>query len=261
MTFKAPLILASALLAGTALAGPAAAASLIGLVDGTGLALIDPQSRKVTETVKIADGGTLIGIDVRPADGMLYGVTTTGSIVTVDPQSGKWTEKSKLSETLKDGVTATVDFNPTADRLRIMGEDGTSHRVNVDDGKVTVDGSHKFAEGDKMASSTPAIVAGAYTNSVKGQKPEKTELYNVDASGTIVLQNPPNDGTLNTIGSLGMKPTGPVAFNIVADGSTNTAWLAHDGTLYSVNLSTGAPTEAGKIEGVDGNLIDIAWWE
>lgn len=261
MTFKTPMILASALLAGTALAGPAAAASLVGLVDGTSIVLIDPQSLKVTETVKIADGGELIGIDVRPADGMLYGVTTTGSIVTVDPASGKWTEKSKLSETLKDGVTATVDFNPTADRLRIMGDDGTSLRVNVDDGKVTVDGSHKWAEGDKSAGSTPDIVAGAYTNSANGKKAEKTELYNVDASGTIVLQNPPNDGTLNTVGSLGMKPSGPVGFNIVADGSTNTAWLTHEGTLYSVDLKTGAPKEVGKIEGVEGDLVDIAWWE
>src|SRR2546430_13424484 len=36
------------------------------------------------------------------------------------------------------GVTVTVDFNPVADRLRVMGSDGTSLRVNVDDGKATV---------------------------------------------------------------------------------------------------------------------------
>jgi Domain of unknown function (DUF4394) len=59
--------------------------------------------------------------------------------------------KSKMSETLKSGVTATIDFNPVADRLRAMGSDGTSLRVNVDDGKVTVDGSHKYKEGDANA--------------------------------------------------------------------------------------------------------------
>ena len=112
--------------------------------------------------------------------------------------------KSKLSETLKAGVVATVDFNPVADRLRVMGSDGTSHRVNVDDGKVTVDGSHKFKDGDAAAGKTPKVIAGAYSNSFKGTT--ATALYNIDATtGTLVTQAPPNDGVLNTIGSLGMK--------------------------------------------------------
>ena len=76
--------------------------------------------------------------------------------------------KSKLSETVKAGVVVTVDFNPVADRLRVMGSDGTSHRVNVDDGKVTVDGSHKFKDGDANAGKTPKVIAGAYSNSFKG---------------------------------------------------------------------------------------------
>ena len=111
---------------------------------------------------------------------MLYGVTGDGSIVTIDPKTGQATPKSKLSEMLKAGVTATFDFNPVADRLRLMGSDGTSLRVNVDDGKATVDGSHKYKEGDANAGKTPKVVAGAYTNSWKGTK--ATTLYNIDAA-------------------------------------------------------------------------------
>src|SRR6266511_5155859 len=118
---------------------------------------------------------------------------------------------------LKPGVGTTVDFNPVADRLRVMGSDGTILRVNVDDGKATVDGSHKYKEGDANAGKTPKVVAGAYINSAKGAK--ATSLYNIDAAtGALVAQAPPNDGVLNTVGSLGMAVSGPVAFNIVAVG-------------------------------------------
>jgi hypothetical protein len=54
---------------------------------------------------------------------------------------GKATKKSKLETMLPAGTSATVDFNPVADRLRIIGSDGTSLRVNVDDGEAIKDGS------------------------------------------------------------------------------------------------------------------------
>ena len=192
---------------------------------------------------------------------MLYGVTADGNIVTIDPKSGAATQKSKLSEALKPGVMATVDFNPVADRMRIMGSDGTSHRVNVDDGKVTVDGAHKFKDGDANAGKTSKVTAGAYTNSFKGTT--ATGLYNIDeTSGALVMQAPPNDGVLNTVGVLGVKVSGPLAFNIVsAKADENAAWLATGGELYSVDLKTGKATSVGKLEGVSGSLTDIAWWD
>ncbi len=183
--------------------GAQAAGWIVGLVDGKSIVTIDPATRKVASKADIKGAAAIIGIDVRPADGMLYGVAGDGTIVTIDPKSGQATAKSKLSEMLKPGVTATVDFNPVADRLRVMSSDGTSLRVNVDDGKVIVDGSHKYKDGDANAGKTPKVVAGAYTNSWKGTK--ATTLYNIDAAtGALVTQAPPNDGVLNTVGSLGM---------------------------------------------------------
>src|SRR5262249_31354881 len=152
----------------TLAASTAQAGWIIGLVDGKSIVTIDPATRKVASTVEIKGAAVLIGIDVRPADGMLYGVASDGAIVTIDVKSGQATMKSKLSEMLKPGVIATIDFNPVADRLRVMGSDGVSLRVNVDDGKATVDGSHKFKDGDANAGKTPKVVAGAYTNAMKG---------------------------------------------------------------------------------------------
>jgi hypothetical protein len=241
--------------------GAQAAGWIIGLVDGKSIVIIDPATRKVTSKVDVKGAGPLLGIDVRPADGMLYGVAGDGTIVTIDPKSGQATMKSKMSETLKPGLSGTVDFNPVADRLRVMGSDGTSLRVNVDDGKATVDGSHKYKDGDANANAdkTPKVVAGAYTNSWKGAK--ATTLYNIDAAtGMLVTQAPPNDGVLNTVGSLGMTVSGPVAFNIVSTGEDkNDGWLVAGGALYSVDLKTGKTAMVGKIEGLSGNLVDIAW--
>ena len=242
-----------------ATSGAQAAGLIVGLVDGKSIVTIDPATRKVASKADIKGAGPILGIDVRPADGMIYGVAGDGSIVTIDAKSGQATPKSKLSEMLKPGVTPTIDFNPVADRLRVMGSDGTSLRVNVDDGKATVDGSHKYKDGDANAGKTPKVVAGAYSNSVKGTK--ATTLYNIDATtGALVTQAPPNDGVLNTIGSLGMAVSGPVAFNIVNSGEDkNDGWLVAGGSLYSVDIKTGKATMVGKIEGLSGVLTDIAW--
>ena len=113
---------------------------------------------------------------------MLYAVGADGGIYTVDieDRQGDHEVEARQDHARQPGTWATVDFNPVADRLRVMGNDGTNLRVNVDDGKVTTDGSHKFAETDMHKGEKPNIVAGAYINSVKGAK--ETALYNIDAT-------------------------------------------------------------------------------
>lgn len=254
------LALAGTLAASSSLMASASyAATIVALVDGKTLAWVDPATKKVTGKADIKGATNVVGIDVRPADGMLYAVTADGGIYTVDAKTGAATMKSKLSETLKAGNTITVDFNPVADRLRIITSEGVNLRVNVDDGKVTVDGPLKWKEGDAMAAKPLKVIAGAYTNSMN-PKPTATALYDIDELGHLLSQAPPNDGVINTIGLLGVKIDGPVAFNIVASaGDKNDAWLMVGGTLYSVDLKTGKATSAGKVEGVTGKVTDIAW--
>jgi hypothetical protein len=255
MTFKTLLLASAACLLTAAGAQAAQVAALVG--DNT-IALVDTTAKKVTKTMTVTGiDGALLGIDVRPADGMLYGVDAAGSVVTIDPASGKATVKSKLDTMLPAGVTATVDFNPAADRLRIIGSDGTNLRANVDDGKVTKDGALKYADSDMHKGEKANIVAGAYTNSFKGTK--ETALFDIDATiGGLIKQAPPNDGVLNAVGKLGMK-IDKVGFDISSDGKGgNEAWLMSGDTLYSVDLATGKATEAAKIAGVTGAVRDIA---
>lgn len=233
----------------------ASAQSVAALLEGNNLAIVDVKAARATAPVKIAGAGKLVGIDVRPADGLLYGLFDDGTLVTIDPKSGATTAKSKLDVMLPAGTLATVDFNPVADRLRVIGSDGTNLRVNVDDGKVTKDGALRFAEADANKAAAPRIVAGAYTNSVKGAK--ETALFDIDAAtGTLVKQAPPNDGVLNSVGKLGVSAAG-YAFDIPA-GSTSEGWLMAGGTLYRVDLASGKATAAGPIAGASGAVQDIA---
>lgn len=247
----------AALAAAIGTASAAQAEQVAALIGDSTIAIVDTAAKKVTRSMKVSGiSGALVGIDVRPADGMLYGLAADGTVVTIDA-SGKATVKSKLETMLPAGVVATVDFNPAADRLRVMGNDGTNLRANVDDGKVVKDGNHKFADTDMHKGEKPNIVAGAYSNSFKGTK--ETALYNIDGTiGALVKQAPPNDGVLGAIGKLGIKPA-RAAFDILADGKGgNTGWLMAGDTLYSVDLASGKAAMAAKISGVSGTVKDIA---
>lgn len=253
MTVKAIL---TASVITVALAGTAQAIDVAALVGGDTIAIIDTTAKKATKRMKVSGvAGPLLGIDVRPADGMLYALAADGTLYTI-AMDGKATAKSKLETMLPAGVVATVDFNPVADRLRVIGSDGTSLRVNVDDGKVVKDGSLKFADGDAGKGMTPKVVAGAYTNSVKGTK--ETALFDIDAgTGALVKQAPPNDGILNTVGMLGAK-VDTIAFDIWSDGTKNEAWAMTGDQLWSIDLATGKATPVAKIEGIGGPVTDIA---
>lgn len=253
MTVKAFL---AASVATATLATAAQAADVAALIGNDTIAIVDTTAKKATKRMKVSGAASpLLGIDVRPADGMLYALAADGTLYTIG-MDGKATMKSKLETMLPAGVIATVDFNPVADRLRVIGSDGTSLRVNVDDGKVVKDGSLKFAESDAAKGKTPKVVAGAYTNSVKGTK--ETALFDIEAStAALVKQAPPNDGILNTVGALGAK-VDTIAFDIWSDGTKNEAWAMTGDQLWSVDLATGKATPVAKIEGIGGPVTDIA---
>ena len=257
-TFRRFTLALTTTLATGFLAVPAMAGSFVALSEDQTLQMFDSTTRKVSSTVMVKGlGAPLAGIDVRPADGMLYGLQRDGQIVTIDMKSGQATMKSKLDQMLPAGVALTVDFNPVADRMRVVGADGTNLRINVDDGKTTVDGRLKFADADTNKGAAPFILAGAYSNKFKGTK--ETALYEIDAAlGALVKQIPPNDGVLNTLGSLGAKPKA-IAFNIEADGKGgNTGWLLADGTLSMIDIGNGQLRTSGQVSGLKGAVRDIA---
>lgn len=254
-------LIRAALLGGASLFGvaQAEAATLVALTADNQLIRIDSETRRVQGTTRVSGAdGRLIGIDQRPANGMLYGLTDRGQIVTLDPATGRATQVSRLSETFESGGRAVVDFNPVADRLRVMGVNGTSLRINVETGQTIRDGQLKYMTPD-LASTMPRITAGAYTNSFAGT--QGTMLLTLDTMlGGLNVQNPPNDGVQAPRARLSMSVPPGTAFDILADGQGgNRGILLAAGALHTLNLENGQITTQGPVQGLgSAEVLDVA---
>jgi hypothetical protein len=203
-------------------------------------------------------GGRLLGIDVRPADGKLYGVTSTNDLYRLDPATGAATPVSSLTVPFDGDVRSGVDFNPQADRLRLVSRDGQNLRVNVILGATAVDGPLAFRSGDPNAGKRPHVTAAAYTHNV-ADAPD-TKLFDIDGDlDILVLQDPPNDGLLTTVGPLGVD-FGPLGgFDILTDAAGHDqAWAASGSTLYTIDLASGAARAVGTIGDGRASVIGLA---
>ncbi len=232
----------------------------VGLSGDRTLHMIDSSSATVTASMEVEGVDRLLGIDLRPATGQLIGVTDGFDIVEIDPASGAATKISTMDMELPvmDGQPVIVDFNPMANKLRFM-SGTTNHRVDIESGAVTVDGSLAFEDADMHAGEAPDIVAAAYINSF-GQ-PDATAMYDIDATiNAVIQQTSPNDGTLAAIGKLGVECPQTYAFDIATDeAGNNTAWLATEGMLHTVSLETGGVLESRELTGADDALRDITF--
>jgi len=224
-------------------ANPAAAFQLTGLSTNNQLWLFDSTSPNAARNVQVTGvDGTLLGIDRRPLNDLIYGLTNTNNIYTIDPSTGAATFVSTLSTPFTGGFTSGLDFNPVPDRLRVVGANGQNFRINVDTGAVIVDGA--INPGD------PDITAVAYTNA-DNDPATGTALYDIDAAiAQLFIQSPPNDGTLAPVGSLGVGSIGRVGgFDIITTNGVNTGFAAltvsNITKLFTVDLSSGAATEVG----------------
>lgn len=240
----------------TSFAKPANAVTFAGLTDDNTLLIFDSASPSATTSVQVTGvDGYLLGIDLRPANGLIYGLSNTNNLYTIDPLSGAATFISTLSAAFTGGVNSGVDFNPAADRLRVVGTNGQNFRINVDTGLV--------AEDSLLNPGTPVITAAAYTN-VDNDPATGTTLYNIDtALGQLFIQNPPNAGTQVLVGSLNIPNLESASgFDIVTTNGVNTAFAAltaHDVTsLYRIDLATGAATKLGLIGNGKTELIGLS---
>lgn len=215
----------------------------------------------------VALGQTIVGIDYRPNTGELYALgynellpTANAQLYTINKSTGAATAVGAvISLTLGTGSIG-FDFNPTVDRIRVVGQNRKNYRLHPTTGAIAAtDTDLAYAGTDVNNGATAQIGACAYTNSYIGS--EVTTLYDYDQNLNILAtQIPPNNGTLNTIGSSGISvnsASASIGMDIYFDPATkmNIAYLnANTGTgtndnLYTINLSTGATTMVGQIGG------------
>lgn len=248
---------AIALVPATASAGGAGGSgtptTLAGLVGDRTLIMIDANAPRVTRRVSVKGVSRLLSIDLRPADGQLYGVDSDGSAVIINPMNGNTTPKSQLQQIPPAGTRVNVDFNPVVDRLRIVADDGTNLRANVDDGTVTEDPDLNFLP---PATGTPNVLAAAYTNNFAGTT--ATLLYDITARSLVFLQLPANNGTLNAVGALGVNIS-QFGFDIQTRNGRNRGLLVSGNSLYDVDLGGGRAFGRTVIRNLQGDVVrDLA---
>jgi hypothetical protein len=257
--------LSAALIAGLLLSASTARAALVyALTDENDLLAFDsatPEDLIDAGAILGLEGQDLIGIDIRPATGQLYGVGNLGGIYTINPATKFATFVANVSAPLV-GSRFGVDFNPVVDRLRIVSDLEQNLRVNVATGVAVVDSLLQYGPGQPGATGdNPNVVGSAYTNSFG--TPASTTLYGIDvrtSEDRLVTHFPPNAGTLTVVGPLGINASSLQGFDILSDGVNNTGFAAMQMTtggvsqLYSINLASGVATLVGDIGG--GDLID-----
>ena len=228
----------------------------------------------------IGTGETLVGIDIRPQTGRLYGLTTSAAgvrLYVISTQSGIATPLTAAPVQFDDGNSPVsiqgtnfgFDFNPTVDRIRVVTDSGQNFRLNPNTGSL-VDGNNGGTtvvpginpDGAINAASTK-LDGTAYTNS--SPNAATTTQYTLDASSNqLLIQNPPNSGSQTTplpvtLNGSPLDFSAVNGFDIPASITVSTANQPAQGQafatltvgsvtgLYSINLATGAATLVGPI--------------
>lgn len=254
---------------------PCRAETVVALTSGNRLLFFQPATPgTITRTVTVTNlqpGEILLGIDQRPANGQLYAVGSTGRLYTLDTTTGAATLVASLAAdpadatnpfTALNGTAFGVDFNPVPDRLRVVSNAEQNLRINPTSGLTTTDDVLAYGALDINVGVNPNVVGSAYANNLAGAT--TTTLFGIDSNlDILVIQNPPNNGTLNTVGPLGADTSDQVGFDISGVTGNVYASLTVGGTagFYTVNSTTGAVTLVGAIDaatlGTEG-VVDIS---
>ncbi|MGP4002221.1 DUF4394 domain-containing protein [Streptomyces sp. 8N706] len=228
--------------------------------DGTLMATFTTDRPQVLDWVRVVTGlsgdTALIGIDFRVQNGLMYGVGNQGGIYTIKTPPVTTdvvvTKVSQLRVPLY-GTNFGVDFNPAADRLRVISDNGQNLRHNLADGTTVEDTTLTTPP---ATGPTRGVTAAAYTNNDVNAE-TATTLFDINtATDQAVIQSPANNGTLAPTGALGVDAGLNAGFDIfsnLTNGKTTSvsafatlASASGSATLYSVNLFTGATAGVGQ---------------
>lgn len=201
--------------------------------------LNSPAAMKVISGLQ--GGETILSIDYRPATGQLYGLGSSSRLYIINENSGVATALGSSSFTPGiEGGIASLDFNPTVDRIRLVSESGQNLRLHPETGSVVA------TDGRINGGINPKIGAVAYTNSVSGAT--STTLFDIDLNqNKLYKQNPPNDGGLEEVGDLGVDLEGNVDMDINPDNTLAlvVARNQNESRLYALDLNTGKANWVG----------------
>jgi hypothetical protein len=243
--------------------------SVIGLTDDGRLVRFRSSSPWRTRDIGYVQGlsgsdTALVGIDFRVQDGKLYGVGNGGGVYTIDAATAEAQFVNALTVPLM-GTSFGVDFNPAADRLRIISDTGQNLAHNVNAGGVTLaNGTLTYTVPPAAPVAATGVTGAAYTNNDLNQA-TATTLFDVDTMmDQIVIQSPPGNGILVATGKLGVDADVMTGFDIysrlergvtVSNHAFASLMTFGRHAFYRVHLTTGRAVRLGSL---GERLIDIA---
>lgn len=220
---------------------------VVGLTKDQRLICFDEHRPDLARTIGTVTGlvggdAVLVGIDFRVQDGKLYGVGNAGGVYSLDSTNAAATFVNRLTIAL-NGTSFGVDFNPPADRLRIVSNAGQNLRHNVNPGGVTVaDLTLNYVPGTAAI----GVIGSAYTNN-DASPLTATTLYVLDSTlDQVAIQSPPNNGSLAPTGKLTIDTSDMTGFDIYS--------IVRNGLTIDVLAFASLSTPDGK----DGVLRDHA---
>lgn len=238
------------------------AVTLIGLNSQNQISRIDTANiagAMNTDITGLMAGDRLVGIDTRPKDGKIYGVSLSNQLYTVNELTGAASWVAALSApVIQSNLGYGIDFNPVADfgtgaSLRLVSSAGDNFAINAATG-VVGNAANKIAAG---------FTGVAYTNTtlMPAAAPASTALYYVDANNdTLAMASSAfNTPTITTVGVLGVDVLKANGFEILGNGQAYAALNVDAGTslatgIYSINLGTGSATLIGTYNGTLSGL-------
>jgi hypothetical protein len=143
--------------------GRAEAESLISLTTTGNLVTFDSSTPGTTDSSGaisgLLAGEVLLGIDRRPATGLLYGLGSTGRIDTIKTTTGVATAVGATQFTpAVTPIAFGFYFNPVPDRIRVVGTDTSNFRLNPKNGAMAgTDAPLRYAAGDSGAGPPPRV--------------------------------------------------------------------------------------------------------
>jgi Domain of unknown function (DUF4394) len=203
-------------------------------------------------------GERLLGIDYRVARGVLYALSSGGLLYTLDTSTGQLKPVGTGAPLALPGGRVGFDFNPAADRIRVVGTDGGNLRLHPETGaRVATDPELHYAPGDVWQHRSPRIAGAAYTYNKKDDRLTTNYALDLEAAtlvtqGSVEGQLPavsPNTGRLFTVGALGIGAVDDAAFDIADTDNSALAALRQGGAtrLHLLDLATGRAQLLGTV--------------
>ena len=252
--------------------------TILGLADGNNVVQINtaaPNVGTLNPVTNLAAGDTLVGIDFRAFNGLIYGVGSANNVYTLD----RTTFAASLVGNFADGVnddpadvgalvgdTFAFDFNPALSNptnvagsfARLIANTDTPGGPGDNDNRVINSNTGEYLgdvktdvfypTGDANAGANPNIQGIAYNGNTAPSPGTVQFGIDIDQNTLVTVAN--NAGTLGTVDGLtldgaGFDPDGDVGFDISATGAAYASFTTGpngESQLYTVNLTSGEVT-------------------